>query len=224
GSSWRSVTTTTSIRAFSFPTSTTGYACGGAGRVIKTTDGGTTWTEQTTGTDAMLNRIVFPVNTEVGYACGTQGTVIKTTDGGTTWMRLHDLPVRDAQFLAMAFPVDNSTGYLVGDMGMMLKTTDGGAGFELTYTPPRIRQASIRCKPNPVTAGQSLLLSYEYCKPGSAILQVLDISGRVISQYPLNVNHEDGCIPLRVRGLAKGIYLIRLESGRNTLTTKVVIQ
>ena len=67
-----------------------GYSIGqsltynGVGIVIKTTDGGSTWTQLTPNGIPGLEAMSF-VDMQTGYAAGWDGYVIKTTDGGVTW-------------------------------------------------------------------------------------------------------------------------------------------
>lgn len=58
-----------------------GYACALDGYLVKTTDGGLTWNDQTSGSTENLNEIFF-VDAKTGYIACTAGTVLKTTDGG----------------------------------------------------------------------------------------------------------------------------------------------
>ena len=63
---------------------TTGIAVGNTGTILRTTDGGTTWTPQTSGTTNNLTCVYFS-DVNNGTIVGDNGTIIKTTDGGTTW-------------------------------------------------------------------------------------------------------------------------------------------
>ena len=112
----------------------TGYAVGGAGMILKTTDGGTTWASQNSGTFIGLWSVHFPVNAQTGYAVGgywfiNEGpavyVILKTTDGGTTWAS--KASGTGLRLWSVHFPVDAQTGYAAGDSGMVLKTTDGGS-------------------------------------------------------------------------------------------------
>ncbi len=70
--------------------SLTGFAGGesvtymGDGIVIKTTDGGTTWSQLWTGTDQGIEGISFP-DLNTGYVCGWSSYFAKTTNGGVSW-------------------------------------------------------------------------------------------------------------------------------------------
>jgi len=71
-----------------------GYAVGssvtynGDGIILKTTDGGQSWFQISTGTIPGLEAVCF-TSTEIGYAGGWQNYFIKTTDGGTTWNQIN---------------------------------------------------------------------------------------------------------------------------------------
>ncbi|MDO8599549.1 MAG: Ig-like domain-containing protein, partial [bacterium] len=87
GVTWaRMYTLTGSDRAFGIAcvSTTVCWAVGASGLVIATTNGGTTWAAQTSGTVEDLND-VFAVDANTVYALGQSSTVIKTTNGGTTW-------------------------------------------------------------------------------------------------------------------------------------------
>jgi len=56
----------------------TGYS------IMRTTDGGETFEEQTNPTDIMLRSVCF-VDNQKGLAVGSNGTIIYTSDGGANW-------------------------------------------------------------------------------------------------------------------------------------------
>jgi photosystem II stability/assembly factor-like uncharacterized protein len=90
--------------------------------ILRTTNGGTTWTEQTNGTLRWLNGVSF-TDANIGTAVGWDGTILRTTNGGTTWTeqtsgtteRLEDVSFTDA-----------NNGTVVGFGGTILRTTNGG--------------------------------------------------------------------------------------------------
>ena len=97
-----------------------GCAVGESGTVVKTTDGGSTWTLPNSGTTIRLNSVAF-LNANTGYAVGLFGTIIKTTDGGNTWNKVNS---GTSQHLFSIFFVDSQTGYIASDIGKILKTTN----------------------------------------------------------------------------------------------------
>ncbi len=66
------------------PTHERGWAVGGEGVIIATTDGGRTWRPQGSGVGDDLYDVKFFDEAE-GWAVGRGGALLHTTDGGRTW-------------------------------------------------------------------------------------------------------------------------------------------
>lgn len=117
------------------------YVVGYDGLIIKSSDGGSTWTEQNSGTDVRLNTVYF-INPNKGFAAGYENTLLGTTNGGRTWSRA----TRNTEFAPSGAEVcldelciscgtyclindiyfsNNQIGYAAG-YGTSFKTTDGG--------------------------------------------------------------------------------------------------
>ncbi len=62
-------------------TSQIGYSVGALGVILKTTDGGSTWLPQQSGTSLRLNRVYF-VDQDFGFVVGENGLILRTTSGG----------------------------------------------------------------------------------------------------------------------------------------------
>lgn len=67
----------------SFATGGFGTIVGDSGLVLRTTDGGVTWSKQTSGTPYPLSRVALSAP-DTGTAVGALGVVIRTTNGGAT--------------------------------------------------------------------------------------------------------------------------------------------
>ncbi len=110
-----------------------GYAVGDS--ILKTTNGGTTWTRLSYIPIGTLLAVQFPVDQNTGYACGYYyngtGEIIKTTNGGSSWQTLAGGLTYD-RFHGLYF-IDNQTGYVVGYdeyNGLTIrKTTNGGISW-----------------------------------------------------------------------------------------------
>jgi hypothetical protein len=90
--------------------------------ILKTTDGGQNWSQQTNGSYKQLSGVHFPA-VDTGYAVGNTGTILKTVDGGNVWSPQTSGTtslLRSVQF------IDTDTGYTVGASGKILKTINGG--------------------------------------------------------------------------------------------------
>jgi photosystem II stability/assembly factor-like uncharacterized protein len=109
----------------------TGYAAGDFGTLLKTVDGGGTWTGLPTGTFENLS-FVQAIDANTIFAGG--GCVARRSlDGGATFTRIAFSPVESTcpQPLAGLSFVDKNTGWLMLADGSVTKTTDGG----LTFSP-----------------------------------------------------------------------------------------
>ncbi|MDD6210853.1 MAG: YCF48-related protein [Bacteroidales bacterium] len=151
GKNWKQVLLSTYpewmyFKAIGFQNATTGYAVGSyydykaeitRGVIVKTTDGGNTWKEQSYGNkDVDFSTVCF-VNDQVGYIGGgwyvipteinTCSLVLKTTDGGKTWKEYTFAP-SGGELGGFDF-LDENTGYVCTG-SLVYKTIDGGITWE----------------------------------------------------------------------------------------------
>lgn len=108
-----------------FLNTTTGFICGTGGSIMKTTDGGTSWVPQNSGSTNALYDIEF-LNADTGIAVGSAGTVLRTFNGGDTWTA-----TSFGTSTHYKVSLINSTTILIGSSssttGRLLKSTDFGA-------------------------------------------------------------------------------------------------
>lgn len=116
--------TTDVLLSIFFIDSNNGWTCGQQGKILKTTNGGTNWTQQTVGTKNL--RSIFFININTGWICGRFGTILKTTDSGTNWTSQVS---GTQQRLNSIFFVDSNIGWTCGGNGRIFKTTDGGTNW-----------------------------------------------------------------------------------------------
>jgi photosystem II stability/assembly factor-like uncharacterized protein len=105
----------------------TGYATGDFGTVMKSTDGGQTWSGLPSGTTANLSLVqeLDPNTVIVGGGCALR----ESTDGGTTFTPMPINPsdtVCGSDLAAISF-LSATTGYVLLQSGQVLYTTNGGA-------------------------------------------------------------------------------------------------
>ena len=96
------------------------WAVGTSNKILRTTDGGKTWVQQTCPNATYRNVLFFDLNN--GFCTGGY-TVYKTTNGGTNWTE-YKLPlgstINDSYFL------DFNTGWVICNSGHAYRTTDAG--------------------------------------------------------------------------------------------------
>lgn len=120
---------------------TNAIAVGNDGHILKTSNGGTTWTrvvacritarECDEGSDPD-ERVASPLEAIHGFnasmtAVGADGTILFSRNGGATWSQrpnITDVGLRSVWF------TDTDTGYIVGEEGTILKTTNEGQTWQ----------------------------------------------------------------------------------------------
>ena len=83
GVNWTTQIFSLGLYGVDFPSLTIGYTVGLNGLIMKSTDSGLSWVQQTSGTSVFLSSVDF-VDSLTGYACGDAGAMLKTTNGGIT--------------------------------------------------------------------------------------------------------------------------------------------
>src|SRR5512137_1570489 len=135
-SSWVVQTSPTSerLRGVSAASDTVAWASGNNGTVVRTTDGGATWTHVVVpGAESLDFRDIEAFGADTAYMLaigpGDKSRIYKTTDGGKTWALQFTNPDARAFYDALAF-WDEQHGIAVGDpvdgRFTILRTADGG--------------------------------------------------------------------------------------------------
>ena len=75
---------------------------------------------------------------------------------------------------------------------------------------------------NPVQGNDLQLLLSEVWRKQTAELQLLDPTGKLIKKYTLQPNQERQTINLQPLALQKGVYLCRIQSGKQVATVRFV--
>ena len=113
------------LSAVCFINENSGWAVGNAGTILRTTNGGNTWSSQSSGTINRLYSVSF-TDSNNGTAVGGNGTIVRTTDAGNTWTIQSSGTSRD--LYAVSF-TDSNSGTAVGGNGTILRTNNGGGVY-----------------------------------------------------------------------------------------------
>ena len=126
--------TTNALYDIEFINKNTGWCCGDGGYIIKTTNGGTNWIQQTNGVPSKPYAGIHPVDSNVVYAVGFFRTFIKTTNGGENWTIIENGSTGEGDYYSVFF-LNQLTGWAqvnyVSIAGIR-KTTDGGNSFTIS--------------------------------------------------------------------------------------------
>lgn len=106
------------------------HAAGSFGAMIRSTNGGATFTYPESVTDGYVSDIEF-INTTTGYAVTgyNHGDILKTTNAGNTWVS--QVSSFTLSIYGISFTSDE-TGYLAGSL-TVYKTINGGTNWQQIY-------------------------------------------------------------------------------------------
>jgi len=133
GNLWSKVNTGIfdSLLAISFSDKFNATAVGKGGIILRTFDGGISWTflpsKQIT---PQFNGIAFPKgDTSLGIAVGVGGAIMRTTNGGAYWDLLPAIRGNDLNGVAFQSPTELC---VVGQNGIILRSFDAGLTWQIT--------------------------------------------------------------------------------------------
>ncbi len=120
GASWSTVYSIPglTLTGIDFYDNNTGMASGDNGVIVKTYDGGNTWTPQTIGTD-IWHDFGWDSPSHL-YVCGTPEIVAESSNGGSTWTNGFPQSTSQAALYECIF-TPNGSGFICGSQGTLLK-------------------------------------------------------------------------------------------------------
>jgi len=126
------------IQAVSFPSPDTGFIVGNNSMVMRTFDGGESWTNIDFPAEGVQIRFVDFRDNNHGVVVAWSH-IFTTSDAGETWHYTHWQQAGD--YVAADF-VNNNTGWITGTGRILVKTTDGGINWN-RQTSPNIHGQAI---------------------------------------------------------------------------------
>ncbi|MEO7356165.1 MAG: YCF48-related protein [Ignavibacteria bacterium] len=202
-----------------FTDTSTGYACGVAGRIRKTTDGGFNWVNQVINVSGFLNGLSFVNNTN-GFVVGGDGDITRTTDGGLNWIA----QIRTTlNVLSDVFITNLNTAYIVGDFGTILKTTNGGLVFIKANNNTIPSNSSLfQNFPNPFNS--STVIKYQIKNSSNVNLKLYNLEGKEISVL-VKEKQNPGLYEVLFdsQGMSSGIYFYSIFINVVLINTKKLI-
>ncbi|MGB9721224.1 MAG: YCF48-related protein [bacterium] len=195
--------------AIDFPeNSQVGYVSGmgssGQYKMIKTTNGGNSWTGQSLDSGIVPAVGVSFADNNTGYAVfrpGAYHMMMKTTNGGTNWFAINSLTCHGYEDIQA---MNENIVYAVGRGGMIRKTTNGGQVWieETQNTKTEIHNPQLSVYPNPFQNHCVIKFQMPSTKsqiPNKSVirnsqseisLMVYDVTGRLVKSFiHLSANH-----------------------------------
>ncbi|MDP3830596.1 MAG: YCF48-related protein, partial [Ignavibacteriaceae bacterium] len=113
----------------------TGWACGGSGAIIKTTNGGEDWLIAETPVTNLLLKI-HSYNGQTVIATGYDGLILRSTDGGKNFVQVTSGVASGVTGDLWGLQMLNDTlGWACGNRNSLIKTTDNGLTWQILLTP-----------------------------------------------------------------------------------------
>src|SRR5919197_426349 len=207
------------IRVLTF-TSSRGYAAGDFGAVLRTDDGGATWSALRTGVTADLTdlTLITPDSLVVGGGC----VLRRSDDGGRTFHPLPFTPTDErcsSPLAATAFPT-LQTGYVVTVDGSVLRSDDGGKTFGRRTAVPETRAVGGPAEPTAIV----------FTTPDAGIAATS--SGKLLSTsdganswvvragVPARINNLTRVVPGMLYAVGDGTSLLASTDGGQTWTPR----
>lgn len=182
------------------------FTTGGA--IMKTTDGGTTWTELNNLPVTSLLNSVFFSDENTGYAAGE--TILKTTDGGNTWVS--QAGQTPAAYLNSVFFTGPGTGYAVGPGGTIIKTTNGG-----TLVNEHPQANNLKIYPNPATEAMTVEIP-RGLNGSNCTITFYGMDGRELLHEKLSGARAE----INITHLPKGMYFVWVQAAGTIARAKMI--
>ena len=199
------------LKGVTFSSATTGYAVEGLStkNLVKTTDGGDTWS--TLPLDDDVSVLAF-VNDTFGYGIGEVGRIVKTQDGGNNWT--DESPAITEDFEGSS--ITTKYAYACGRNGVVYRAAHG------VEPPVGIGEVNldfqVEVYPNPL--GASRQLSIEGLDGRPYQITILALTGQEL----MNTWQSSTQISLDELGLRSGIYIYRIQTAEGVTTGKLILE
>lgn len=183
--------------------------------IYESTDGGQTWHMDLT----YLQTFFYPYfndvdmhGTHFGVAAGGtwSGDGYISMRGNQGWLFYQDFP----HIFYATYVVDSTLAFAVGDSGSIYRY-GGPTGIEAHNT-----TASLNVYPSPVTAGGELQLDAYAGK--EITIDVMDATGRVL--LTKQEKRFGGRLPVATFTTIPGMYFLRIASGKETASAKIIVR
>ena len=205
GTTWAEmyIDSLTNTTAINFPSENVGYLLKSDGSLVKTLNGGTTWTSLN-GPTANFIHMAFSSDS-IGYMAGHAGFLMRTADGGNNWTPQISNTTNNINVL-YAFPGD--VAYFIDTTWAIYKNKS------LTAISPIVSISNLNIYPNPAQNNFTIQTNVS----DKQNLQVYDVNGKLVLTQTIN-----GTTSIDVGILAQGVYNVSITSNEGVINKRLVI-
>ena len=191
-----------SIGNIRFVSPDTGFVFGyfnGAASILKTTDGGTSFTPSYTGGSAVMFQSGDFYNSKLGIGVGNDGLIVMTNDGGETWVTQENVA---PETLIWAHYVDENTCYVVGFGGAVYKYTKEGTKVYESLAD----EITFNLATNPASDNVEIKLSESFKLSESYHIFIYNSIGELVKTEQFTSSTQK----INVSDLTAGLYFVRI--------------
>lgn len=217
GGGWNAQTAgvNSKLNGVAFVNSQMGYVCGDNGVVLKTINGGATWSNSLPPGAEVNFTSVETTGTDSAWVVGSQGILYQTTDGGTTWSRYTKGVANNST--GLRFKKDR--GFITGNAGSLRVfqsnlVTGGVASISKAVD-------SFSIFPNPSNGSFTLRFNQKTNLPSS--LKLYDITGNCLAQKNIQLSFGEQSISFESLDLSTGVYFMQIQNATFDLFKKIII-
>lgn len=224
GGTWGEIFSSSStIQNITMINTSTGFASG-TGKIFKTTNSGTNWTEYSIAGAGALYALNFPVNEQTGYTGGIGGKMYKTTNTGVNWYQITSGTTNHIRAIEFKFS-STTTGYAGGNSGTILYTTNGGGAFvgiNNVSTEIPERSGIDNNFPNPFNP--STTISFRVSQQGFIKIAVFNMLGEEVAELIQNeLKPGRYNVTWDAANNPSGIYFCKMTGSGFTDTRKMIL-
>lgn len=202
--------TRASLRGLSVVDAATVWASGQRGTVVKSLDGGATWSDiSIAGATSFDVRAIHARSPLVAHAAATAGRIWRTTDGGKSWSERYAASDTSVFLDAIVF-FDDRRGLALGDpMGgrfLLLVTDDGGETWR--EAPESSRPAAMSGEAAFAASGTSLAVvgrSRVWLGTGGSV-------ARIFRSTDGGASWQASAVPLAAGAASTGVFSVAMAS------------
>jgi photosystem II stability/assembly factor-like uncharacterized protein len=201
-----------------------GLMVGGGGTILRTVDGGKTWSAETTEYISGPFWDVAMPDSFHNWAVSHGQAILYTDDGGANWLR-QTSPI-DQTLYGVSFP-DTAYGWAVGEYGKIIHYTTS-QGIEERNTCREIAGGNLQFYPNPASEG--LHIKYQITGKGQQVeLKIFSVTGQVVQVFTIGEKHQGlYTVQWNMRNdsgkeVSPGVYFIQLKTDKGSAIKKVVL-
>jgi photosystem II stability/assembly factor-like uncharacterized protein len=222
GATWTRITipASSTLTGLHFADALNGWVVGYDGTILRSTDGGLTWSPQPApnpGSPGFLDAVYF-TDATTGWAVGGEGTILNTSNGGAAWAT-EAVGSGITRFYDVHFPVAGS-GWAVGFSGSSARVFRYGQGVGVQEF--GMSDLAFGLAPNP--AQDHSMLTFTLEARTKVVVELIDLQGRAVrTTFAGDLPAGEQRLEVDVRGLAAGTYCCRIQAGNQQGTRNLVI-